>query len=360
MVDRFNALAARGNLDFEAWFNERRATDRSWDVEESTWRFRYRYIPTFKVGGRSFRVPLPLLERKVPDVLVSLYAEPTFLLGWIIAKLRRRRTAFRMLATSDNWVQRRWWKERLKRFLFWRVDGVETPGNQARRYAMRYGVPEHKIFYARHTVDVEHFMRGSAAASIDREDFRARLGLHGVTYIYVGRLWWGKGVNYLLDAFRDVQDRVSESEVSLLLLGDGADEAKLREQCRINNVRNVVFGGFKQKPELPRFYASGDVFVFPTLGDPYGLVVDEAMACSLPIISTSEAGEIADRVDEGINGYVVPAGDSRALAAKMEVLARDAMLRSEMGRASFEKVKGHTAAGWAEDFEAAIISILGR
>lgn len=267
---------------------------------------------------------------------------------------------FRMLATSDNWVKRRWWKEWTKRFIFARVDGVETPGNQARAYARRYNAPDDRIFYARHTVDVEHFSSGRAVALSDREKFRAELGLKGVTFVYVGRLWWGKGVNYLLDAFAEVQQRLKGSEVSLLLLGDGADEGKLREQCRRKSIQNVVFGGFKQKPELPRYYTAADVFVFPTLGDPYGLVVDEAMACSLPIVSTSEAGEIRDRVEEGVNGYVVPAKDSRALADKMEVLARDPGARTRMGAASFEKIKDHTPEGWAKDFEAAIAKIMGN
>jgi glycosyltransferase involved in cell wall biosynthesis len=267
---------------------------------------------------------------------------------------------FRTLATSDNWVKRRWWKELAKHFLFARVDGVETPGNQARAYARRYNAPDDRIFYARHTVDVEHFSSGRAVALPEREKFRAELGLRGVTFVYVGRLWWGKGVNYLLDAFAELQQRLQGSEVSLLLLGDGADEGKLREQCRRKSIRNVVFAGFKQKPELPRYYTAADVFVFPTLGDPYGLVVDEAMACALPIVSTSEAGEIRDRVEEGVNGYIVPAKDSQALADKMEVLARDPEARARMGAASFEKIKDHTPEGWAKDFEAAIENIIGN
>ena len=358
MVERFNALADRGRFDFEAWFNERLASDRSWIVDEKSWKFRYRYMPSIKVGRWHLRFPLPLLGRRPPDVLVSLYAEPSFLVGWAIARARNRRTMFRVLAPSEAWVKRRWWKEAIKRSLFRRVDGVETPGSQAAEYAKKYNAPEDKIFHARHTVDIEHFLAGRAAALPEREQFRAQQGLKGVTFVYVGRLWWGKGVNYLLDGFAEVQRRLGGSEVSLLLLGDGADEEKLREQCRLNGIRNVIFAGFKQKPELPRYFVAADVFVFPTLGDPYGLVVDEAMACSLPIISTSEAGEIRDRVDEGVNGYVVPARDSQALADRMEQVARSPEGRNRMGAASFEKIKDHTAEGWAKDFEYAIEQVV--
>jgi glycosyltransferase involved in cell wall biosynthesis len=129
----------------------------------------------------------------------------------------------------------------------------------------------------------------------------------------------------------------------LLLVGDGP-EAHLRARAQAEGLRNVVFGGFVQKPDLPRYYTMADAFVFPTLGDPYGLVVDEAMACSLPVISTSAAGEIGDRVEDGVNGYIVPPENSAALLDRMERLAHDNELRSRMGEASARKIAGRTGA----------------
>ena len=109
---------------------------------------------------------------------------------------------------------------------------------------------------------------------------------------------------------------------------------------------------------MPRFYAVSDVFVFPTLGDPYGLVVDEAMACSLPVISTSSAGEIWGRVENGVNGYIVPPEDSLALGVAMERLANDKILRRKMGAISAQKIAGHTPERWAVDFEKAVERIM--
>ena len=141
-------------------------------------------------------------------------------------------------------------------------------------------------------------------------------------------------------------------------MGDGEDDALLEKKCERESIQNVTFAGFHQKSELPRFYAAADIFVFPTLGDPYGLVVDEAMACALPIISTSAAGEIRERVEDGVNGYIVPPGDSNALSGAMEKLARDKELRKRMGMISAQKIAGNTPERWAEDFEKAIDSIL--
>jgi glycosyltransferase involved in cell wall biosynthesis len=80
-----------------------------------------------------------------------------------------------------------------------------------------------------------------------------------------------------------------------------------------------------------------DIFAFPTLDGPYGLVVDEAIACSLPIVGTSAAGEIRDRVEKGINGYIVPLEDSLALADRMLHLVNNPELCGQMGKVSAGK-----------------------
>lgn len=358
IVERFNAVADRGNLNFEAWFNERREADRSWEIDELSWRFRYRYLPSIGIRNYRLYVPTPLLGRAMPDLLVSLYAEPSFVLGWQCARMRGVRTAFWTEVTYDSWVRRRPWKERLKRYLFRRVDGIVTVGADGRGFARRYGAADSRIFLAPHVIDVEHFAAGRAKALADRERLRRELGLTGATFIYVGRLWWGKGLGHLLDAFAELQRR-TDGSVSLLVVGNGLEEAPLRQRCAAQGIRNVVFAGFQQRDVLPSYYAAADVFVFPTLGDPYGLVVDEAMACSLPVISTSAAGEIRDRIEDGVNGFIVPPRNGIALLDRMEALASDEGTRARMGAASLARIQGHTPERWAEDFERAVNFIGG-
>lgn len=357
MVERFNALADRCAFDFEAWFNDRIRPDRSWEVDERTWRFRYRYLPATRIGRWTLHWPLPVVGRR-PDVLVSLYAEPSFLVGWAIAKVRGAKTGFWVEVTFDRWIKRNRVKERLKHWLFPHVDAVVTVGADGKRFARKYGAASEQIHFAPHTIDVLHYQQGADVARSRRDTLRRELGLEGTTFIYVGRLWWGKGINYLLDAFEAVQRELVE-EVSLLLVGDGPEEAMVRQTCTRRGMRNVVFAGFKQKAELPSYYSLADVFVFPTLGDPYGLVVDEAMACGLPVISTSAAGEIRDRIEEGVNGYIVPPEDATTLAVSMRKLAESAELRARMGCASAERIQGHTPEKWAQDFERIVEALVG-
>jgi glycosyltransferase involved in cell wall biosynthesis len=231
--------------------------------------------------------------------------------------------------TFDSWIKRRGWKEALKRAVFHRVDGIITAGQDGRAHAMRYGVPSESIHIARHVLGAEFFASESAAWRPERNRIRAELGVSGVVFLYVGRLWWVKGTRPLLAAHESVARGLPDG-TSLLLVGDGPDEDLIVRRSELDRLP-VKPAGFRQKAELPRMFSAGDVFVFPSLGDTYGLVVDEAMAAGLPVISTTAVGEIGERVVDGVNGYLVPPDDPAAIAAAMRRLADDPALRSEMG-----------------------------
>jgi glycosyltransferase involved in cell wall biosynthesis len=357
MVERFDALARRGNLDFEAWFSARTESDRSWKVDESQWQFSHRFLPSVALRTSALAFPGPLLRGPAPDVLVSLYAGADFVAGSTLARRRGARIAFWVEVTYDAWVKRRRWKEAVKSRILPKADGILTAGDDGHSFARRYGVSDDRIHHVPHVVDFERLSRGARLAEGERERLRAELGVRGVTFVYVGRLWAGKGLTYLLDAFGGLHAQ-DLGEVSLLIVGDGSDEDELRARARAQGLRNVVFCGFQGDDVLPRLYAASDVFVFPTLGDPFGMVVLEAMACGLPVISTTSAGEISERVVEGVNGFLVPPASSDQLLERMTVLARDKDLREAMGAASVRKVVRQSPDAWAEAFERALDEIL--
>ncbi|EQD62159.1 glycosyl transferase, group 1, partial [mine drainage metagenome] len=224
MVERFNALADSGAFEFEAWFNDRAVPDRSWDVDESSWRFKYRYVPTTRIGGRRVLHWPWLVFGRRPDVLVSLYAEPVFIAGWLLAKLRGAKTGFWVEVTFSLLIKRRAYKAWIRRWLFRRVDAIVTVSEDGKRFAERAGANAEKIFYAPHVIDVSHYANAAQLARSGPEQLRTDLGLHGTTFVYVGRLWWGKGLCYLLEAFEAAQARSSD-EISLLLVGDGPEES---------------------------------------------------------------------------------------------------------------------------------------
>lgn len=347
VVGRFNAIGRRGNLDFEAWFNDRRESDRSWDVDESEWHFAARYIPQSVVLGRRLHIPNAELAGSKPNLLVSLYGDPSFALGSVLAKGRVDRLAYRVLPTFDSWVARSKGKELSKHVLFRLVDGVKTPGTNGESLATRYGMPKSRIWNVTQSVDVEHFSSATQVNPAQREVERRARGLHGCVFIYVGRIWSGKGLDSLFESFTRL---VSETpDTSLLVVGDGVDETRYRDETASN--ANVWFEGFVQPADLPRLYALADVFVFPTLGDPHGLVVEEAFAAGLPVICTEAAGDIHRRILEGESGLIVPPNDAVSLQRAMARLGNNEALRKSMGQTGHASVLSKSHDDYARDFE---------
>jgi glycosyltransferase involved in cell wall biosynthesis len=173
-------------------------------------------------------------------------------------------------------------------------------------------------------------------------------------FVYVGRLWAGKGLDYLFAAYRSVRER--EPNTSLLLVGDGVDEDRYRALA--HDLPGIRFFGFVQPRDLPQYYALGDVVIFPTLGDPHGLVIAEALAAGLPVICTEAAGDIRSRLPDGQAGYIVPPADTVTLADRMLRLAADPQLRMRLAAEAPRLVAAQVHERWACDFEAFVGRLL--
>ncbi|HSF31085.1 MAG TPA: glycosyltransferase, partial [Candidatus Tectomicrobia bacterium] len=198
----------------------------SWEVNEAEWRFRARYIPTRSILGFRLQLPAAELVDTRPQLIVSLYASASFACGFFAARAVGARTVFRVLPTYDTWFRRSKAKEFLKHFLFRAVDGVKVPGPDGANVARRYGIPDDRIHVVTQSIDVEHYSRALTVDAISRRRQREQLGLRGCVFLYVGRLWSGKGLDYLLQAYRTVNKQ--QADISMLLVGDGVDVGRYR------------------------------------------------------------------------------------------------------------------------------------
>ena len=122
----------------------------------------------------------------------------------------------------------------------------------------------------------------------------------------------------------------------------------------------VLLVGHRDREEIAAEYARADVFVFPSVSDPWGLVINEAMAASLPVVTTSEPGAVDDLVRHGANGLVTPPFDAGALATAMVRLTRDAELRHAMGARSAARIATQTPGAWAAGMRDAALAALER
>lgn len=152
--------------------------------------------------------------------------------------------------------------------------------------------------------------------------------------ICVGRVEIRKGIPYLLEAFHRLHLPNSE----LVLVGGIQDEMLPILKQYTGSFRSV---GWAPDNKLARLYSQASVFILPSVEDGWGHVTLEAMSCGLPAIVSANAGS-ADTVQEGVNGFVVPACSAPAIMEKIEYLFENPELCQEMGRQARNLVKGRT------------------
>jgi glycosyltransferase involved in cell wall biosynthesis len=224
-------------------------------------------------------------------------------------------------------------------------------GASSFEYLRGFGLPEKNIFIAPNAVDTEFFAEHAAHVRSDSVGQRLRLGLPNHFALYVGRLVKEKGVFDLLHAYAKLAPNKREG-LSLVFVGDGAARQELEKQAERISPGRVDFAGFLQRRELVSYYALADMFVLPTHTDPWGLVVNEAMACSLPVICTDAAGCAPNLVKDRWNGMTFPVQDTATLGLAITELSNDAELRCAMGKRSKEWISRNSpdacAAGIAQ------------
>ena len=351
-VEQYNLLADRARLDLRVWFNARTESDRSWTVDESTWRFPAEYISNPGCSLHELRRFSARCGAFQPDVLVSPYGDLGYAAGYLVTRALGIKTVLVVQRTFDAWVRRAWWKERAKQVLFRSAEAAQVPGPDGDAYARRYGFPAERIFPVTLTTNVGQYAR--PLSPDERREHRARLGVEGCVFLYAGRLWKPKGLVYLIEAFR--QARTVNAAMSLLIVGDGVDEGELRAAAE--GIPGITFSPFVQAPDLYAYYAASDVFVFPTLGDPHGQVIEEAHAAGLPVIATSAIGDVHRRVADGVMGYVVPPGDAAALAKRMLELAADPARRRAMGECGAVRARAWDHDAYAAEMETLVDACL--
>jgi glycosyltransferase involved in cell wall biosynthesis len=167
----------------------------------------------------------------------------------------------------------------------------------------------------------------------------------------VGRLEFRKGLQTLLAAFENIR---TQRRCFLVVVGAGSMQAQLKRIA--TTLDGIILLGQQSFPEVIQWMKSSDVLVLPSLHEPWGLVINEAMACGMAVIASDRVGAVDDLVVDGSNGFVVPAGDCRVLSEAMQKLLLQPELSKTMGEASLGII-----GPWTVEREAAIIkSVIHR
>jgi glycosyltransferase involved in cell wall biosynthesis len=247
------------------------------------------------------------------------------------------------------------WREKVKSGLYplwmrWITYAVPGGTRQA-EYFRYYGVPEEKILISHMTVDTVK-LRATPAPS--RCEFRKTRGIpeDQIVMLFVGRLVKQKAMDTLLAAFEVAASH--EANVGLAIVGDGQDR-NLVEGAIKRFPGRIWFPGREDQKGVVSWMRSSDVFVMPSRREPWGLVVNEAMACGLPVIVSDACGCVDDLVEPGRNGYVVPVDDVEKLAQAMTILARDEAKRKAMGEVARQTIAPWVIERQAETIKTALV-----
>lgn len=254
------------------------------------------------ITGKAWDALPETLSRLKPDIFVNGagYFHPKGLIrtqGW------NRRTQGKLVlwTESTEWDQKRFLaKELLKRQILKKYDAALVAGTRHKSYLKKLGFPEARIQITGNVVDNNFF---EARESEKR---------HG--FLYVGRMLSIKNVSRLIDAYA-LYRKESRNPQPLYLVGDGPDKSKLEEKVSREDIPGVVFTGNLQIQDVTSYYRQSRYFILPSMSEPWGLVVNEALASGLPVGISERCGCMPDLIHEGKNGFVFAPDNIHDIAA---------------------------------------------
>ena len=230
----------------------------------------------------------------------------------------------------------------LKNFFASKACAYFSSGRVTDEYFTYYGADARKIYrYPFTSVHADEILAEPLSGQ-EKRKLREELGLgkqirDGRLVLYVGSIIHRKGVDLLLWCAKRVGERAE-----FLIVG-GEATTKMKQWIRRHGITNVTFRGFEPPEQIRRYMRCADLFVFPTRYDIWGLVINEAMAAGLPVVTTDRCVAGMELVEDGKNGRVVHANDVDALTeGVLKMLHPGQQEQAEIGRNNLGKIRTYS------------------
>lgn len=362
----FDLLAARPDLDLHVVYNAGAIAGNAWadrPAHPSTILRGLRLPGARKLLRHDYPVTpgvLVELQRRRPDCVV-LTGWSTFASQCAIVWCRLRRVPYVLIVESHDHGPRAGWRRIVKGAVVPRVvrgaAGVLVTGGLARASVVARGAAPEVVRTFANTIDVERFAADADRLRSERGSLREELGLapDAVAVLSVARLAPEKGLDTLLRAVAAAGDPALE----VVVAGAGPERPALERLASELGV-TARFLGMVDRDRLVRAYVAADVFALLSRHEPWGVVVNEAAACGLPLLLSDRVGAAHDLLVEGDNGSLVPADDVAAAAAAVGALARDPGLRHRAGGRSAELARPWGYGPSIDGFVAAVHAAAAR
>jgi glycosyltransferase involved in cell wall biosynthesis len=286
-----------------------------------------------------------ILKERQPDLVVAAGYARAANLNPIIRYKQSNAGALSLLwsesTVSDH--KRRWLKEAMKRLIIPVFDGAITAGHSHASYLVQLGMSSADIQVVGNCVDNDFFSRKAA-------ETRRHSGsdMPSNNFLFVGRMIAEKNLSTLIDAYGAYRRRVGSGAWSLVLVGSGPEESSLKAQVAGSAIDGVHFAGMRQPEELPQYYGHANCFVLPSISEPWGLVVNEAMASGLAVLVSDRCGCARELVKPGLNGFMFDPLDRDSLVEMMQRISSGDVSLDEMRRQSLSIIANYTPLTFAE------------
>ncbi len=315
--------------------------------------------------------PLPEIHRRMRAALEEYQPTVVVIPGWADVEslvalqwcLTHGIHAVVMSETTAWDETRKWWKEWLKHRVVKLYSSGFVGGQAHRDYLIKLGLRFERIFLGYDVVDNDYFAVGATKVRNQDTQIRQQFQLPPHYFLASARFIQKKNLPGLLQAyakyFQAAQKSGDRNQIwSLVLLGDGPLRADLQAQLlELKLDDHVKMPGFKQYEELPIYYGLASAFIHISTVEPWGLVVNEAMASALPVLVSDRCGCV-DLVEEEINGFIVNPYRVEEIASKMLQLTTPSVELSKWGDASRRMISKWSPLRFAEGLKEAIDSAL--
>lgn len=324
-VDFFNELGKYCELTvlFEKKTSKER--DPSWE------KYQFENFKGIILNGKSINVDTAfcpsvfkyILDKSYDHIIVTNFTDFTGMLAISIMRI----LGIRYWLESDGGFAKsgKGFIEKLKKHFIKNAHLYLSTGKSHDEYYLKYGAVREKIKHYPFSSIYEKDIMKSILTKEEKQELKNELGIREQKVVLaIGQFIYRKGFDVLLKSCAELDETVG-----IYFIG-GKPTKEYLSLVSENNAKNVHFKEFMSKAEVFKFCRASDVFVLPTREDIWGLVINEAFASGLPVISTDRCGAAIQLIKNGKNGYIVPVENPNILQGKIRTILGDDMLHSLM------------------------------
>lgn len=279
-----------------------------------------------------------------------------YLKNSIITQLKCKRKNIPYVINSDGaFIKKRSYKDILKKYLIKNARFCFASGDNAKKYFLYYGAKKENIAIHNFSSLFKNEILLEPVSIVEKEKYKKSLNLPSkTTFISIGQFIERKGFNYLIDAWSNIND----NNVQLLIIGGGPLKKDYLECIKQRNIKNIYILDYLDHSKILEYYKASDYFILPTLEDIWGLVINEAMAYGLPVITTDKCIAGLELLKKSNGGIIVKSASSLELQNGIkEILKKN---YNEMSLSNLNCIRDYTYESVAQSHIQVINEIIGE